>query len=244
MKAGFKPKEFSKKEWQNNRISKCKGSGVGKALENFGTKASFNLREMDRKENLEAMKAVNTLNAALDVAKGKCDKVSDSNMIKGIEAYQHILKNYKKALAMTNLALVKRAKYFDEAKADKIMKDAVFLKYMMRDAKQALYATELTAYVMSRKNKLGDAVRKWGKANDYHITGDLNNALIKVYIEGAPQEQLANDKRLKRFANKNLKTMFDTSMYRMIVGSVSSFKTRDTYKQLLDVKFPILNFSY
>ena len=32
MKAGFKPKLFTKKEWEDNRSPTAKGSGVGKAV--------------------------------------------------------------------------------------------------------------------------------------------------------------------------------------------------------------------
>ena len=244
MKAGFKPSDFTKAEWQKNRISKCKGSGVGKALDNFQKKCSFNLRDMDRAASLEAMKAVNTLKAALDVAKGKCDKTSDALMVKGIDAYHAILNNYKKALAMTNVALNNRATFQKELGLDKALKDTTTFKYLVMNSKKALYSDELTAFVLHKKNKLGDAVRKFGKNNDYNIPGDLNAALKKVYIEGVDQKDLASDRKLKKFAAKDLKALFNGSMVRMMNGSVSSFKDSDEFKTLLEVKFPILNFSH
>ncbi len=242
MKAGWKPKEFTKKEWQNARISKCKGSGVGKALDAFQKKCSFNLRDMERKDCLEAMKTVNAVKTALDVAKKKCGK-DDTLMLKGIEAYIAPLDRYKKALALTNVALNKRSTFYQNLNVDKALSDSTTLKYLQKNAKKALYSNELTAYIMSKKNKLADAVKKFGKGNDYNIPGDLNKALMKVHIEGVAQKDLANDRKLKKFAGKDLKSMFDTSMLRMMNGSLSSFKMTDDFKHLLDVKFPILNFS-
>ena len=164
-------------------------------------------------------------------------------MIKGIDAYHAAFDRYKKALALTNVALNNRVKYHQGMSLKVVLADGVALKYLIANSKKALYSDELTAFLLSRKNKLAEAVRKFGKANLYNIPGDLNGALKKVYIEGVAQTDLAGDKKLKKFAKKDLKTLFDTSMTRMMNGSVSSFKDSDDFKKLLEVKFPILNFS-
>lgn len=242
MKAGFKPKDFTKSEWQKNRLRKCNGSGVGKALDAFQKKCSFNLRDLDRKGALEAMKTVNQLKAALEVAKKKCSK-DDVNMIKGIDAYHAGLDRYKKALALTNVALNNRVKYHAGLNLNAVLADATALKYMIANSKKALYSDELTAFLLGKKKKLAEAVRKYGKNNLYNIPGDLNAALKKIYIEGVKQTDLAGDKKLKKFAKKDLASLFNTSMIRMMNGSVSSFKDSDDFKKLLDVKYPILNFS-
>ena len=61
MKAGFKPKLFTKKEWEDNRSPAAKGSGVGKALDAWNSKCPYDLQAITLKEIADAFSTATAL---------------------------------------------------------------------------------------------------------------------------------------------------------------------------------------
>ena len=74
MKANFKPKLWTKKEWQDNRARAANGSGVGKALDAWQKDCPAEISKMNKKQVGDAFKTAKALESALGVAAKKCDK--------------------------------------------------------------------------------------------------------------------------------------------------------------------------
>jgi hypothetical protein len=235
MKSGFKPKTFTKKEWQDNRSPACKASGVGKALDAWQKVCLYHFTDATLAEIKKALQSADALNKALNVAAKKCDKKRQKETLSGIGQYQLIINRYKKVLNLTSVALTNRKKMSDKLNFDAVVADSTLTREFVKFSKKGYFFNELDAYILCKKKKFAEAVKKYGKSNDYNVRGSLNKLLISIYIDNQP---IAKDKIQK--ANKDL---FE-GMRRMLLDpqKISSFMDGEGYCKYLDGKFPLISF--
>ena len=243
MKAGFKPKSFTRKEWEDNRSSAAKGSGVGKALEVWKAKCSFDMQAITIKEIAEAFAAATALGKALEVALKKCDAKAQKETIAGIGAYQEVVADYQKILKATNLAKQKRDALTKNLSLDFVKADKELLAAFIVFAKKKAFIFEpLHTLLLWEGKKYAEAVKLYGKDNDYNVSNEINKSLMDAFAGG---DRGTVDLKILARAIKDVPAQLtamleDTRHYQ---GGSASFDKYETCVALLDKRFPIVNFS-
>lgn len=234
---------MTKKEWEDNRSSAAKGSGVGKALDGWQAKCSYDLTAMDLKGIAEAFSAATALDKALDVALKKCDPKAQKETIAGIAAYKAVVDAYQKALKATNVALSKRKALAEGLTFDVVMGDKDLLAaFMVFAKKQAFIFEPLHTLLLWKAKKYEEAVKLYGKDNDYNVIKETNVALMDAF--GGDTRGSGDLKKLaaaiKSVPDEVTKMLKDSRHYR---GSSSSFDKYDLYLAVVEKRFPIVDFT-
>lgn len=243
MKAGFKPKLFTKKEWEDNRASAAKGSGVGKALEVWQSKCPYDLQEITVKEIAEAFSAAQALDKALDVARKKCDPKAQKETIAGIEAYKSIVAEYEKALKAANSAINKRKTLVDSLTLDTVLGDKDLLAAFIIYAKKKAFIYEpLHTLLLWKAKKYEEAVKLYGKDNDYNVSKPINETLVNAF-GGKDRGSVDLTKvaiAVKAVPTQMREMLTDSRHYK---ANSSSFCFYETFLSISEKRFPIANFS-
>lgn len=243
MKAGFKPKLFTKKEWQDNRSPAANGSGVGKALDVWQAKCSYDLVAMTLKNVAEALSAATALDKALDVALKKCNPKAQKETIAGITAYKAIVDAYQKALNATNVSLNKRMTLAAGLTLSSVMGDNELLTaFTVYAKKKAFIYGPLHTLLLWKAKKYEDAVKLYGKDNDYNVNAETNKTLLDAFAGNdrgsVDLKKLAE--AIKDVPNQMTVMLTDTRHYK---GLSASFEKYDLYLAIVQKRFPIVNFS-
>ncbi len=243
MKAGFKPKTFSRKEWEDNRSTAAKGSGVGKALDAWKAKCSYDMQAITVQEIADAYSAASALDKALDVALKKCDPKAQKETIAGIGAYKDVVAAYEKTLKATNLAKQKRNALIKDLSLDTVLGDKELLVAFTDFAKKKAFIFEpLHTLLLWRAKKYEDAVKLYGKGNDYNVSNATNKILMDVF---GSKDRGSVDLKLLAKAIKDVPAemtvmLTDTRHYK---GSSSSFDSYPAFLAVLEKRFPVVDFS-
>jgi hypothetical protein len=243
MKPGFKPKLFTKKEWQDNRSTAAKGSGVGKALDVWQAKCTFNLKNATVKEIADAFAAASALDKALDVARKMCDPKAQKETIAGIDAYKDVVAKYQKALKAANSSLQKRKQVIDSLDFNTVVNDKELLAAFIEFAKKKAHIYEpLHTYLLWKAKKYEEAVKLYGKDNDYNVSNATNQVLLKAF---GGRDRGTADLKVIAEAVKSVPTQMQQMLgdARHYKGSSASFNNYETFTKLMDKKFPITDFA-
>lgn len=242
MKAGFKPKTMTKKEWQNNRASACKGSGVGKALEAWQTDCPAKLSDITKAGVAKAYKAAGALDKALDVALKKCDKVKQKETIAGIAQYKSLVSRYQKVLKLTLSALTKREELTKSLNLQKVTEDADLAKaFMVYAKKKGFFEEQFTTHLLCKKKKYAEAVKRYsnnGEAGgDYNISGKSNKILYNNFVAMVREDKKDIDNAIHELESGMVQMLSDARHY-------NSFANYESYLRILNGRFPLIDFSY
>jgi hypothetical protein len=243
MKAGFKPKLFTKKEWEDNRSPTAKGSGVGKALDAWNAKCPNDLQNITLKEIAEAFSTATALDKALEVARKKCDPKAQKETIAGIEAYKTVVDNYQKALKAANVALNKRKALAESLTFDVVYADKELLGAFVTFTKKVAYIYEiLHTKILWDAKKYEEAVKLYGKDNDYNVEAKTNKALMDAF-GGKDRGQVdlkVLAEAIKTVPNNLMVMLRDSRHYQ---GSSASFDKYPAFLAICEKRHPIANFS-
>ena len=190
MKSGFKPKLFTKKEWQDNRDPALKASGVGAALDLWQRHCPKAVGALDEAGCSQAMKVCLTLLVALKKAEDKCKTPALENDKKGIGEYRKIVQKYQSHLKLATDGVGKlRRTMFDRITKnltsvyEAITKDARLKEIAAAAAKKALCPKEFDAWLLWKSKKYAAAVASYGKNNDYNMPDSANRVLVAALID-------------------------------------------------------------
>lgn len=242
MKAGFRPKLMTKKEWEDNRSPAVKSSDVGKALDGWQNSCPYNLQDITVKEIAEAFSAASALDRALDGAKKMCDPKAQKETIAGIAAYKEVVASYQKALKAANSALNKRSTLTDSIGFDVVMADnALLAAFTIYAKKKAFNYPVLHTYQLWEAKKFAEAVKLYGKDNDYNVSAKVNTVLLEAF---GGKDRGAVDLKVLATAIKSVPgtltvMLSDKSHYR---GSTGGFCFYEPYLAILKSRFPIVDF--
>ncbi len=237
MKAGFKPKLMTKKEWQDNRSSVAKGSGVGKALDAWQKHCDFNINSMTTDKLKAASQAANVLMSALDVAEKKCDKKKQKETIDGIKKYRTIAKNYQKCLKDFAPSLAKRMKFTKEVDGfGAVRKDAGLLRaYMTWATGPGKCKAEAHGYILASEKKMEDLYTKYVSTGDLNLGSAENKTMLAKFRD---KEEVPD-----AVVEKARKTII-SDLYIMLRQTVEDFVETDAYKEFVQRKYAVPNFSF
>ncbi|MEN1705704.1 MAG: hypothetical protein AAGJ54_09360 [Planctomycetota bacterium] len=216
MKANAKV-EFTKKWWQANRSSKCKGSGVGKALDKWvkfctDTPVKFKTPE----EFAGASEACSDLKKALKTAKSKCGK-HQAETAAGIDRYE---------------------------KERKLWEDALNKEYDKRLEKYKKDRQDLLDFVQKAVDDMGDMVDEIAQYDDYiddledQALDDVeNNAglMIKHFYDSAKApyskaEKVLNEAKKRyekdgKYIKERRGSAYDAKAYGVIQADAAKFNS-------------------
>ena len=243
MKAGFKPKLFTKKEWEDNRSPAAKGSGVGKALEVWQAKCPFDLQEITLKEIAEAFSAASGVDRALDVALKKCDPKAQKETVAGIAAYKTIVADYEKALKAVNSILNKRKALKESLSFDVVIGDKELLVAFTVFAKKKAFIFEpLHTFLLWKDKKYAEAVKLYGKDNDYNVSNATNKVLLDAF---GGKDRGSVDLKLLATAIKDVPNQMSVMLTdsRHYQGGSASFDKYDLFLAVMEKRFQIVNFT-
>lgn len=235
MKANFKPTQFTKKEWQDNRARAANGNGVGKALDEWQKKCPWNLNGLSEHELVQSTSTATKLEAALDKAKKACNKQKQKETIAGIEKYETIIKNYKKAVAEATKKAKERAKYRKEVNGfGAVLNDRSLMQTFIKWSKTNNCEPEAVCFVLLKSGK-------HKKAWDDYIKADKLNAgeYRKVFVRRFGQGDEAVTDKLLNAAARNI----NSNNILMLNTRVGDFVKSETFTEFLTRKFLIPTFT-
>lgn len=234
---------MTKKEWEDNRSPAAKGSGVGKALDVWQAKCSYDMQAITIKEIAEAFTAASALGKALDVALKKCDAKAQKETIAGIGAYNTVVADYEKTLKVTNSSKKRRKMMIDSLSFDAVMADKELLTaFTVFTKKKAFIYEPLHTLLLWKTKKYEEAVKLYGKDNDYNVSNETNKILLDAY---AGKDRGKVDLKLLAKAIKDVPIQLTTMLTdtRHYVGGSGSFDKYETFLAMLDKRFPVVDFS-
>ena len=242
MKAGFKPKLFTKKEWEDNRASAAKGSGVGKSLDAWQKSCPYTLQTITVKQIAEAFSAAAALDKALDVAKKKCDPRAQKETIDGIEAYKSIVADYLRALKVANAAIAHRKALFTSLTFKTVLADKDLLAAFVVYAKKKAFIYEpLHTYLLWQAKKFEEAVKLYGKDNDYNVAAPVNAVLMNAFGgKSRGTVPLTEVAQAVKATEMQLTVMLRDTMH--YTGATSSFGFYESFLAVSEKRNPIANF--
>jgi len=240
MKKGFKPKHLTKKEWQDNRSRACKGSGVGKALDQWQASCPNQINDLDKAGIAKAYKTTEAMAKALNVAEGKCNKTIQKETIAGINAYKAKVEEYQGMLKTALKMVTKREaliasilKGFGNVKKDKdVLK--IFLHFASQPTVDIVPVIE--SKLLFEKKKYAVAVQKYGPGNDYNIDYKDNKLLLNTFVNKVREDQKRIIAAIKAAAAGFTQMLGDFRHYHSLVAYPQFVK-------LLETRFPIPEFS-
>ncbi len=239
MKAGFKPKNMTKKEWQDNRSSAAKGSGVGKALDAWQKHCHSALNKMTGEQLKAASVATNALLTALDVAEKKCDKKRQKETIDGIGKYRSIAKSYQKCVKEAAKVIGQRATFAKEVNGlGQVRKDASLRKcYLLWAAGPGMCNAEANGYMLAAENKDKELYTKWIGTNPplLNIQKMQFNSYTAKYRDG---------KDVPDATMKSARSQIVHDLYNMLNPRMTDFRKSDIFKAYLRRRFMVPDFTY
>jgi hypothetical protein len=241
MKAGFKPKTFTKKEWQDNRSSVAKGSGVGKALDAWQKDCPSKINSLDKAGVATAFKTAKALDAALTVAEKKCNPKQQKETIAGIKAYKDKVEEYMGLLKKAAIALDKRNKLISSLDFKTVVGDAELLKaFVIYAQKKAFIYEPLHTYLLIQKKKYEEAVKLYGNGGkgggDYNTDQKTNKILHNTFVAKIREEQADVLKAIKQLEADMIQMLTDSRHY-------TAFAEYDAFLKILHSRFPIADFA-
>lgn len=240
MKSGFKPKTFSRKEWEDNRSPAAKGSGVGKALDAWKVKCPFDMKKITIKEIEEASTAAAALDKALDVAKKKCDPKAQKETIAGIGEYKKVVADYEKTLKATLEAKKKREDLTKSLSLKNVMADKELLVAFMDFTKKIQNHETMHTLLLATGGKHEEAVKLYGKNNDYNLVAPHYKTLAQAFLgkDASVVDPVDLEKAKKHMLSETTKMMGDKNHY-----NDQAFGGYSKFLELLDKRFPTADFS-
>ncbi len=245
MKPGFKPKLFTKKEWQDNRDPALKGSGVGAALDQWQKHCPKDVGALDKEEIVKAFKVSKELLAALKKAEDAAKAKGLLDEIKGVEAYKKKVLAYQTLLKSAAVPLGQRdavrqsMKKLDTAYAA-MSKDPGLKEAVTAAAKKAFVFEAFDAWILWKEKKYPAMVARYAKDNDYNIPGPENEILKKAF-------SLDKSDRTKDVLDKLVPTLQGLGSHFKMMVQDDFFNRGDRLKASLDEylaeKYPVREFS-
>ncbi|MEM7058776.1 MAG: hypothetical protein AAF557_14390 [Pseudomonadota bacterium] len=237
MKSGFKPKNMTKKEWQDNRSTAAKGSGVGKALDAWQKNCPSAINSLNADQLKAASLAVNGLLTALTVAEKKCDKKKQKETIEGIGKYRTIAKNYQKCLKDAAQNFAKRVKFAKEIDGiGAVRKDSTLLKYYLKwAAGPGLCLAQAHGYVLANDKELKKLYTLYVSNGKLNIGNDERKALVAKF----KNEETVPDSTMETARNKIISDLFV-----MLRTTVDDFLKSDLFKEHQRRRFMVPDFSF
>lgn len=179
MKAGFKPKLWTKKEWLDADPSdKTKGCGVEAALDEWQKNCKGAFASMKPEEAAKASMTAHKLSEVLTKASKKCDPKAQKETLMGINEYKKRADDYAHLAKLAAVALVNRQKFNSSMTGiDPVMQDkdaaALFKKYA---EKAQIWPAAHTLQLFEQK-KYEEAVSLYGgkSGNDDDFNISLNH---------------------------------------------------------------------
>lgn len=240
MKANFKPKKFTRKEWEDNASSACKGSGVGKALDLWQKNCTKSISEMTEPELDKAMMTAKALASAFGVAEKKCDPKAQKETIAGIGKYEEIVKDFQDLIKKATTAHAKRTKFIDSLKLDTVVDDAELLELFEIYCKKAFIIDSLDTHLLCIKKKYEEAVKKYsdgGKGGgDYNIPGPANKILYNNFVAKIREEKKDVVDAIDKLETSQREMLGDRRHYEKLAEMKA-------FTELVAKRFPIKDFS-
>lgn len=237
MKSNFKPKNMTKKEWQDNRSSAAKGSGVGKALDAWQKNCPSAINTLSAEQLKTASLTVNALLTALTVAEKKCDKKKQKETIEGVGKYRTIAKNYQKCLKEAAQNLAKRAKFVKELDGiGAVRKDTNLVKYYLKwAAGPGRCLPQAHGYVLANDKEMKKLYSLYVAKGTLNIGSGERNALVAKF----KNEDAVPDSTMESARNKII-----SDLYVMLRTTVDDFLKSDLFKEHLRRRFMVPDFSF
>lgn len=242
MKAGFKPKLFTKKEWDDNASSAVQGCGVGEALAEWQTNCKAPVSGMTLVAIGKAAATAQKLMTALTKAEGKCGTFQKETKA-GIGEYKKKVIEFQKVLKVANVALSKRkAMHFpmdSKTMYAKLTSDAELKRELMAWAEKWGNTFMIEAWLLWQKKSYTVAVQKYGPGNKYNIDDVNNKILLAAFVtKNLPKDKL---KILPTVLGK-VGGQF-ASMIAGGPGVSGAFQGSAEFKAWQAAKYPIPNFA-
>ncbi|WP_239322358.1 hypothetical protein [Epibacterium sp. Ofav1-8] len=202
MDKSFKPKKMTRKEWQDNRPLFLKGLGVGAALDDWQkhiAKANYSVGTFAAilKDVEHAIMVVGKLKLKIMAAIKVCKKqIGDhKGTIAGLDNYLKVADDTHSDLLKRHAFESKMSKLSDKPTVDMILKDSKLTNALSALLKATHDEPFLDTYILvHKKNKIAEAVKKYGPRNDYNIGHHANKALVAHYVK---KDATVTDKALK-----------------------------------------------
>lgn len=237
MKSNFKPKSFTKKEWQDARARAASGSGVGKALDQFQKACPWDLNGLTAAQLTQAEQSCKLLETTLNTAAKKCNANKHKETLAGIAKYKVIITNYKKAIVKSKENAAKRATYIkglDTLAA--MLKDAAVAKNFVAWTKgDGDCYPEMHTYSLLKAGKYEDVYDKYASSGKVNIEGRFAVVLAKRFGEKVD----VPDTLLKKVSNNTL-----TTIYTMLNSNATNYRKSDTFKEFLKKKYLVPTFTF
>jgi len=202
MDKSFKPKKMARKEWQDNRPRFLKGQGVGAALDDWQkkvAKANYSVGTFASiLANVEdAIMVVGKLKLKIMDAIKVCKKqIGDhKDTIAGLENYLKVAEDKHGELLKRHVFESKMSKLSNKPTIEAILKDSKLTAALKALLKATHDEPFLDTYILvHKKNKLAEAVKKYGAKNEYNIGHHANKALVAHYVKN---DTTVTDRALK-----------------------------------------------
>lgn len=237
MKAGFKPKKMTKKEWQDNRDMVCKGSGVGKALDAWQKNCPDDFNGATADIVKKATAANKALLDALVVAEKKCDKTRHKDMIAGISKYRLVATNYGKCIDDAAKKVQARDKFTTSVNSvAAIRKENGLEKIYLQWAKgPGRCLPEAHGYILLEDNKLADFYRLYASKRKVNVPGYAQSALEAKFGRG----ENVDAQELKSARSGSM-----GDIHQMLRARIRDFCGSDMFADFMARKFLVPTFTY
>lgn len=242
MKAGFKPKLWTKKEWQDaDPSSKTKNCGIEAALDEWQKNCKGAFGEMKAEQAFNASVTAKKLSDAMTKASKQCDPKAQKETLMGINEYKKRADDYAQFAKLAAAAIAKREKFSSlMINYNAIAKDAdafdVFENYAK---KQNLWVSVHTLQLFEQK-KYEQAVRLYGgdgrDGGDYNIPAKEAGILLDTFVKKIRHEKSDILKAISVCDAEQRSMLSDPSHY-------ARFKALPEWKAMLSKKFPIKEYS-
>jgi len=240
MKAGFKPKKFTAKEWRSNRPLSLKKCGVGKALDAWQRDCRYDISAMDHAAIMKAYKALAGLTKALDVALKNCDPKKQKTSIDGIGEYKKVIARYEGLLKDALKVAKAHKKFLDSLNLKSICKDSDALKVFCTFAQKKAFIWEaLHSYLLWQKKDFEKAVKLYSNDGQneghYNISPAANTLLYNFFITKTIDDKSAVAKAIKKTESELIR-MLD------VPGVIGTLKKYPPFQDMLSARFAIEDF--
>ena len=212
-------------------------------MDAWNASCPYDLQAITLKEIAEAFSTASALDKALEVARKKCDPKAQKETIAGIEAYKSVVADYQKALKLANTALNKRKTFAEDLTFDVVYAVKDLLAAFVVFTKKVAHIYEiLHTLILWDAKKYEEAVKLYGKDNDYNVEMKTNKALMEAF-GGKDRGQIDLKKlaeAIKTVPNNLLVMLRDSRHYK---GSSASFDKYAGFVAIMEKRYPIANFA-
>jgi hypothetical protein len=245
MKAGFKPKLWTKKEWLDaDPSSKTKNCGVEAALDEWQKHCKGQFADMTPAQLVKASQTADKLSDALTKASKNCDPKAQKETLMGILEYKKRADGYAQFAKVAAVAQANRDKYNKSMSSfEAVMKDAsaatVFERYANKPSVD-IWPSVDTLRLFAQK-KFEQAVRAYGNkgegGGDYNILGPDNKILYDTFVAKVRHDQKDILGAIQRCINSQKEMLSDRRHY-----DENGLQALPEWKALLQQKFAIKDF--